>query len=438
MSEVINTINDLEYIKFLQENGYSVTRVIAPGDVCEENSSIIPLEIDEEFAGEAINIIDVAMIFVNVFADEASATDGLHVEQSPDGTNWDSIDYFTISANTGKTFSFQPAYKWFRVHYINGGVKQTAFRLHVVFKRTNAKPSSHRIQDSIVDHDDAELVKAIISAKSNGEFTNLTATYDGNLKVANVEDGLSIAKGLVSDTGFIHKFGGAPDYDAGDLWVTAWDGADDGGIDEMQYIYSSGALIDSLSSDDTDDAVDIEVQGLDVDWNVVVQTITLDGFVRVALTTALRRVFRLKNVGAVDLEGNVYCFEDTADTGVDGIPDDTSKIRAVIQVGNNQTTMAIFTIPANQTGYMRNWYASLAGTIPAGVNVLVKIFARPFGQVFQLKHESALSANGTSSAQHTYKEPEIFTEKTDIEIRVFTDKTDTSTSAGFDIVLVDN
>ena len=43
---------------------------------------------------------------------------------------------------------------------------------------------------------------------------------------------------------FVHKFGGAPDFDTGDGYVSVWDGADDSSTDEMQYNYSTTADIE--------------------------------------------------------------------------------------------------------------------------------------------------------------------------------------------------
>ena len=68
-------------------------------------------------------------------------------------------------------------------------------------------------------------------------------------------------------------------------------------------------------------------------------------------------------------------------------------------------------------------------------------FSRPDGGVFQLKHLSSLMETGTSLFNHEYVEPEVFSAKTDIEIRMSTltsGVTAASVSAGFDIVLIDD
>ena len=69
------------------------------------------------------------------------------------------------------------------------------------------------------------------------------------------------------------------------------------------------------------------------------------------------------------------------------------------------------------------------------------IYARPSGQVFQLKHKTSLSDTGSSYLQHEYVEPAKFDAGTDLEIRVqltAAGVTAAAFSAGFDIVLVDD
>ena len=93
-----------------------------------------------------------------------------------------------------------------------------------------------------------------------------------------------------------------------------------------------------------------------------------------------------------------------------------------------------------KTGYLRDWYAAVAGASKTS-NYVIDLRARPTGQVFQLKHRSALSDSGSSHTQHIYEEPEVFAAKTDIEMKTkmtATGGSEASVSAGFDIVLVDN
>lgn len=400
------------------------------------NTTMVTLLANASFTGTWVDVKEYGVVSVSIVTDKASATDGLSIDWSANGSTKVQDDVFTITANIGKTFTFGPANRYFRVVYTNGGADQGSMCLQTVLRSVYVKPSSHRIQDSIIAEDDAELVKSVITALTPTlGFVNLTATDSGNLQVTDAENGLAIAKGDVAGTTFIHKFGHAPDFDIENGEVTIWGGSDDGGIDQTTYVYSSADDIDSLSSSDNGDTQDIEVHGLDTNYDEVIQTITLTGQTRVALTTDLIRVYRLVNMGSTDIAGAVYCFVNTA-LGGDGVPDDTTKIRAVINNGDNQTLMAVYTVPAGKTGYLRDWYASTAGKAKS-VNV-VSLKIRPFGQVFQVKHKASIQAGGSSYIHHKYEEPEIVSEKSDIEVLASTDINVASVSAGFDIVLIDN
>jgi hypothetical protein len=428
------TVPDEVFVKVLTDFG-------SAGSLIDTNNTTnTPILAGATYTGTPTDILGYGFIFVTVYSDQASATDGLVIEQgsSTDGITfyWDNDDKYTIPAAKGKTFSVQPASPYLRIRYINSGVDQTAFRLSVVLKKTNSLSSSHRIQDSIIEDDDAILTKSVITAKTDaGPFVNLGATNSNNLRVSDAENGLAIAKGDVAGTSYIHKFGAANSFDVDDGFVDIWDGANNAGPDIMHYTFSTSAIIDSLSSSNAGDTQDISISGLDTNWLEVTQIITLNGQTRVPLTTNLIRVFRMQNRGSVDLNGVVYCYENTAI--VAGVPTDGTKVRAIINNGNNQTLMAIYTIPAGKTGYMRDWYASLAVAKRTSSH-LIHLDARIFGEVFALKHVSAIVATGTSYIQHSYEEPEKFLEKTDILMHANTDEASAAIGAGFDIVLVDN
>lgn len=421
----VNTDNQLHVVMAGKEDtNNTTTTVLDPGGI-------------NVFTGTATLTLEYAVIQIIVYSDVASATDGLMVQFSPDGTNWDSDDVYTIPADTGKTFSFQPSGCYYRVIYTNGGVIQTEFRLQSILKKTYIKPSSHRIQDPIIGDDDAELMKAVITGQDpDGIFRNVNTTADGDLTISDNSNGLAIAKGDVSGSTFIHKFGNAPDFDTLDGFVTVWDGADDGLADAMVYTYSATANIDSISSSINSDTVDIEVQGLDTNYDLVTQTVTLTGQATATLGTPLLRIFRMINIGATDLAGTVYCYINGA-TVVSGVPTVATEIRAVISITHNQTLMAIYTIPAGKTGYMRDWYISAGGAKKTSLHEVHMEF-RPFGQVFQTKHIAGIAIAGTSYFKHIYEEPEVLLEKTDVRMHVNTDEDAASISAGFDIVLVDN
>lgn len=256
--------------------------------------------------------------------------------------------------------------------------------------------------------------------------------------VTPVTDPLSeVALGNYTGRSSINKFGNAPDFDTGDGEVTIWDGAEDGTAwENMVYDYSATADIDSISSSSGSDTVQMEIQGLDTNYALVTQNATLQGQTRVALGTSLIRVFRVKNIGAANLVGHVAVYPNTALTS--GIPTDKSKIRAVVHPENNQTEMAIYTVPNGYTALLHRMYANTAGATRSA-EYLIKLKARPFGQVFQLKQKAVIADGNQIALDREFSLPIAFSAKTDIEMTaqiLTTSVTDANLIAGFDLELV--
>lgn len=189
----IEYISNTNETKLVDSNGNEAEvnesgqlKVVLDGKVSADNSTATPLLSGAIFQGISGETLDYAMVFITIYSDVASATDGLCTEVSSDGITWRDGDCYTIAAGIEKTFSFQPAKRFIRVRYTNGGTDQTIFDMQTVFKKTNSKPSSHRIQDSIVTDDDAELVKSVLTGEDTsnpGQFLNIKSTDGGNLRV---------------------------------------------------------------------------------------------------------------------------------------------------------------------------------------------------------------------------------------------------------------
>ena len=158
--------------------------------ICTNNTTFDNLSSGGTFIGEWQDIMDYVDIIVNIGSDQNSATDGCRIEFSYDAVNALDSEIYTITANRYKKFSASTEMKYFRVNYTNGAVATTSFFIISRLNRVRSKPSSHRISDSIVAQDDAELVKAVLTGETPaGEFTNFQATRNGNFKVAVYEYG---------------------------------------------------------------------------------------------------------------------------------------------------------------------------------------------------------------------------------------------------------
>jgi hypothetical protein len=181
-------------VDIIPVDGYKGLVAVAPGHVSTDNSTTDLLLAGATFTGVWENITNFGVIVITLKASHVSAADGLMVEFSNDGTNVISDDVFTVPANIGKTYSFQAAAQYFRVKYTNSGTDQTSFALQIVLKPYYVKPSSHRIQDNIIDDDDGELTLSVLKLRTAADtYVSGAATNNGNFKVSleELESGVS-------------------------------------------------------------------------------------------------------------------------------------------------------------------------------------------------------------------------------------------------------
>jgi len=237
-----------------------------------------------------------------------------------------------------------------------------------------------------------------------------------------------ISLGLIPGVSYVAKFGENPDIDTDTVPEDIWEF---GG----EYIFSTTDDIDTMSSSSANDTEPILVIGLDENWNEVQQTIVLTGQTKVTLGTPLIRVYRMVNIGTSDLEGIVYCYVDGDIT--DGVPDAGADVRAIIDNGNNQTLMCIYTVPAGKTGLFTQGYVAMARPQTSVARMSWK--ARPFGSVFQVKSRISIDSSSSSSWQYRYVPAVALPEKTDIIITCETiSANNTGISGGFEVILFDN
>ena len=240
---------------------------------------------------------------------------------------------------------------------------------------------------------------------------------------------LDIPRGAYSQVTSVNKFGSNPNVASG-VQEEIWDGS-------IAYVFETTAAIthirSAVDSATTQGAV-IEVQGLDGDWNLVIQTKALDGTnstTEVALDTPLIRCFRMKVLDGSVMDQDIWAGDD------DFL---VAAARAIITAGNNQTLMAIYTVPAGKTAFVTGYYALV---IPGAGNpsaLPIKLWGRDnaAGYAAQLKHQLGIDLDFTSYVPHKFAPYYKFTEKTDIYITGQPVGTAAAVTAGFDLILVDN
>jgi len=241
---------------------------------------------------------------------------------------------------------------------------------------------------------------------------------------------LQVARGQISYHKTIFKFGFNPDID--DSLETVWA---QGGL----YSHPSSASTMTVSSSSTADtsagtgARTVEIFGLDADYNEVSETITLNGQTAVTTTNTYLRMNRaiVRSAGSGEQNaGVIYVGTGTVTAGV------PANKYATIAVGDNQTVMCVWTVPAGYTAYLTQTDVTVA-TTQNNKYCTTSIVARPYEEVFQVK-DKFVKAEGVHSQIYTF--PLKFTEKTDIEVRAIGDSSgaNIAISAGLDIVYIKN
>ena len=222
--------------------------------------------------------------------------------------------------------------------------------------------------------------------------------------------GISVQKGIVDNFSGIQKFG----YNAsvGSSFETVWTDATD------LYVYPTTATTAVATSSSTDDnGSTVHVFGLDENFDLADEVITVGGSASTTTFIRMHRAFVASaNTGVVNV-GNITVTVD-------------SKTGAYISAGYGQTLQSIYTIPRNYRGYLMSFDIGNS----KDVELEAKIMARPInGNTFQTK---AFQTIRGGAFRKEYLIPEVFTEKTDIEMRAKASAT-SSVSGGFELLLED-
>lgn len=238
--------------------------------------------------------------------------------------------------------------------------------------------------------------------------------------------GIQVSNGEIEGVGYIEKFGMNVDVDSNK--ETIWDA---GGI--YQYL-TTAETVSVTSTLGTDSATGtgartVEIQGLDTDYNLVYETLTVGGG---AGTQEFLRIFRVKVLTAGSSgvnEGTISVTSNGTSTVLAQIGIDGSGSNAA---GRGQTFMSLYTVPAGKTAYLTQW------TVGAGkqnTDAVAFMMARTFDNGWNSKDIITVSA--TTYAKD-YKIPLKFDEKTDIEIRAYSTTNNSLVSSTFNLILIDN
>jgi len=222
--------------------------------------------------------------------------------------------------------------------------------------------------------------------------------------------GISVSRGLVEDFSGIQKFG--YNSSVGTSFETVWDG-------NNTYTYPSSAGTATATSSSTDDNTGtVEIQGLDSNYDLATETLTIGGS---AGTTSFIRVFR--------------ALMKTANTGNSNVGDISITVSsttvAKITTGYGQTLMAIYTIPRNKRGFIHQLDVGSSKDLENEIRIIAKEISN--GNAWRTR-DFITTRGGFMQKNYTY--PIVVEEKTDIEITAKSSAT-SAVSAGFELFIED-
>ena len=228
---------------------------------------------------------------------------------------------------------------------------------------------------------------------------------------------LQVVRNQIENHKTVFKFGFNPDVNSSE--ETIWDV---GGI----YAYPSSAVAMTVTTDAgtpaNDNGVKVIVFGLDEDYNEVNDEVTLAGAGTATTTQTFFRVFRAYVSGSQAPTGNLNITNG-------------GTTYARITLNENQTLMAMWTVPAGYTGFLD--HVNIAtGTTNANQYVTAQIVQRTQGGVFRVMMKQTLSSGGVADFLLRY--PIEISEKTDLEVRAESSGSNNLISANFSIVYIKN
>ena len=227
--------------------------------------------------------------------------------------------------------------------------------------------------------------------------------------VFNIPFGLSIQRGDVNNFQGIQKFG--YNSSVGTSFETIWDGGGD-----YTFITSAGTATATSSDTSSDNTGTVEIQGLDSNYDLATETLTIGGS---AGSTSFIRVFR--------------AVIKTANTGTSNVGDITITVSsttvAKITAGYGQSLMAIYTVPRKYNAYILQLDVGSSKDLENEIRLITKEISN--GDVFNTK---AFITTRGGFVEKNYVVPIKVSEKTDIEIIAKASAT-SAVSAGFEFIL---
>lgn len=380
---------------------------MSSGDVSGGNSTAIALGAGESFTGTAEFLFMYASVTVMVYSDVDSAANGLAMQFSADGVNWDRAKSVTVVGGSSQAHALLTISKYFRVVYTNGSSAQSEFRLQTVYHRSRERALTSGTTQTLQTWDDVALERP-----ASDFFLDASA-------------------GRIGYASTVQKFGSNNDVGTGayeDIWQA-------GGT--YNWLTAASAVRVKAGGNAADTAAgagaqSVTIVGLDENWAEASETVATNGALASSpTTTTFIRVFRayVENAGA-------YTGVNTGDVTIETTGGTTV---GFISAGLGQSQLGLYSVPAGKVAYLQRFriVANSGANKTATIRLWQRRDADDVATPFKPKRlvDVFNGVSGEVSVEHaTYPS---FPAKTDIWFDAIGDANATSVDVSFDLILVD-
>jgi len=226
--------------------------------------------------------------------------------------------------------------------------------------------------------------------------------------------GLHIARGLVLNTQYEHKFGAVPAMSVATTG-TVWD------VNDTIYPWSAwdtAGVLTIPAVNASDNGATVTVTGLDANYEVISEDFTVSSSGTTTGTKTFKRAYR------------AFFTDGTSNVGDINIQRGGTTI-ARISAGKAQTLMAIYTVPNGYTAYLSKGTMS----IEAGGDASGNMYVRYSGQSsFRIGH--SFEVGDGAQYMYDFTVPLAIPAKSDIDIRCSMRTNNSRASAAFDMILI--
>lgn len=174
-----------------------------------------------------------------------------------------------------------------------------------------------------------------------------------------------------------------------------------------EYIYETSASAMYISSTDVNDtstgtgARTVEVRGLDSTYKLQTETVTMNGTTAVTSTKSYISIYDLTVKSSGSNNKNHGVIEAKSTTSANTI--------CQMAANSNRSNLGVFTVEAGKTALVTGYW----GSALKDKEVAFRLSVRPFGEVFQFRHEKVVYQ---SNFYFPFNPPMSISEKSDIEI----------------------